>query len=653
MQRLAAAYAERRDDDHLEVCLRRQIAIEPWREEAHQTLMRLLMLTGRRATALAQFEACKRALRTLLDIEPSHQTIVLVERIRDGSLVEQVRCSAQARPRINAPRAGQARSPANRRVPPFVGREPELAVLEAQLEAALEGRGRVGFVVGEAGSGKTALLTEFARRGMQVHGELVAAMGSCNAQTGLGDPHLPFREVLQMLTGDVEAKRASESITAEHARRLWALLPEALQALLDSGPGLVDLLVPGRALLARAQVLGPGNVATVAIARLERLLQQGLQLPGSVPPQISLFEQVTKVLQQLARRQPLLLILDDLQWADSGSIDLLFHLGRRLAGSRILVLGAYRPDDVALGRQGERHPLTAVANELSRDAGEETVDLDRSEGRAFVTALFDAEPNRLGESFREQFYRRTAGHALFSVELFRGLQDRGELCRDAEGFLVEGPAIAWERLPPRVEAVIAERIGRLPRALLSLLQVASVEGEEFTAEVLARVRGEPATEVVRNLSGELSKEHRLVAAQRLERKGAQSHSRYRFRHQAFQQYLYSRLDDVERVQLHTAVGQALETLHGGSRDDIAVQLARHFEVAGFALQAAHYHVVAARHATRLAASAEALSHLSHGRALLQALPVSVERVRLELDLQIAAVRPLLGAVLRKLQPAAI
>ena len=100
-------------------------------------------------------------------------------------------------------------------------------------------------------------------------------------------------------------------------------------------------------------------------------------------------------------------------------------------------MGAYRPDDVALGRVGKRHPLAAAAHELLRHSGEESVDLDRSKGRDFVSALLDAEPNRLGREFRERFYRQTAGHALFAVELLRGLQERGELQRDDDGFLRE------------------------------------------------------------------------------------------------------------------------------------------------------------------------------------------------------------------------
>ena len=150
-------------------------------------------------------------------------------------------------------------------------------------------------------------------------------------------------------------------------------------------------------------------------------------------PRQQLFEQYAKVVQTLARRTPLLLILDDLQWADEGSANLLLHLGRRLQGCRVLVVGAYRPADVAIGRDGQRHPLERVVGELQRDLGEIVLDLSRAEGRAFVDALLDSEPNLIGELFRATLYQQTLGHPLFTIELLRDLQERGALARDDAG----------------------------------------------------------------------------------------------------------------------------------------------------------------------------------------------------------------------------
>jgi hypothetical protein len=91
-------------------------------------------------------------------------------------------------------------------------------------------------VAGEAGSGKTVLLGEFTRRAMLAHAGLLVARGACDAVTGIGDPYLPFREILQLLTGDIEPKRSGAGFAPEHARRLWAAMPDAVQALATEGP---------------------------------------------------------------------------------------------------------------------------------------------------------------------------------------------------------------------------------------------------------------------------------------------------------------------------------------------------------------------------------------------------------------------------------
>ena len=122
-----------------------------------------------------------------------------------------------------------------------------------------------------------------------------------------------------------------------------------------------------------------------------------------------------------------------------------------------------------------------------------------------------------------------------------------------------------------MEAVIAERIGRLSDQWQAMLAVASVEGEEFSAEVIARVQGINEREIVRRLSGELTRHHRLVLATSCQQIGGQRLSRYRFRHHLFQKYLYNRLDAVERTHLHEAVGQALKMLYGEATNEIAAQ----------------------------------------------------------------------------------
>jgi len=653
LHRLAATYEQRGQYEQAQSCAWRQVELEPWDEAAHQQLMRTLALGGQRGAALAQYETCCRLLAEELGVEPAEETTRLYEQIRNGKLKALVPAPASPPDLTARLPLFLEEEPIEVERPIFVARERELAQLDRFLDLALAGQGRVVFVTGEAGSGKTALVQEFTRLAQNAHADpstlrqaqdgagsgqaLIVASGNCNAYTGIGDPYLPFREILGLLTGDVEARWAAGAMTREHARRLWNTLPLAVQAMVEAGPDLIDTFVLRAALLERAMTCAPGRADW--LTRLDELVERKPIGPGMPSPrQSDLFEQYTRVLQALARQAPLVLVVDDLQWADAGSINLLFHLGRRLAGSRILIVGAYRREEVALGRDGERHPLEPVVNEFQRDFGDITVNLGQAESRDFVEALLDSEPNRLGVAFREMLYWQTGGHPLFTIELLRGLRERGDLVQDPEGRWVEGPTLDWESLPARVEAVIAERIGRLAEPLQAALRVASVEGEVFTAEVVARVRAADEREVVGRLSGELDRRHRLVRAQGILRMDGQRLSHYRFRHILFQRYLYNSLDEVERAHLHEAVGNTLEALYEDQTEAtaaIAGQLAWHFQEAGIAEKAIHYLRQAGERAVQLSAYQEGIAHLTRGLALLMAQPDSPERAQQELALELA------------------
>ncbi len=520
----------------------------------------------------------------------------------------------------------------------FVDREEELARLKGFLTKSLEGNGQVCFVAGQAGSGKTALVRHFVEQALASNDQVAVAAGTCNAQTGTGDPYLPFREALAMLTGQVPAKKAEGGGSDENDRRLRTVLVRSVQILVEVAPEFVGILVPGGKLIGE---FGKAIAEKVGwMDRLELLTEKkGLATGAGETPaeQSRILEQFTTFLHKLSQELPLILFLDDLQWADGASINLLFHLSRRLESSRVLILGSYRPNDLAAGRDGKRHPLEPVLNELTRFYGDITLDLDAIpvEGqRQFVDSLLDSEPNALGEEFRAALFRHTAGHALYTVELLRALQERGHLIRDGKGRWMEGQTLDWSTLPARVEGVIEERIDRLSADLRELLQVASVEGERFTAEVLARVQSLPERGVVRQLSGELDRRHRLVVADGLAQVAYVRLSRYRFAHNLFYHYLYNSLSDAEQLYLHRDVGQALEELTRGQTEEVAAQLAHHFEMAGLLDRAVTYRLQAAHRARRLSGHDEAAAHLVRGLEMVAALPPGPQQMQLETELQI-------------------
>jgi len=520
----------------------------------------------------------------------------------------------------------------------FVGRERELQELIKTYAQVQSGTGQVRFVTGQAGSGKTALVGHFVQRTLVSDPEAVFAMGTCNAQTGIGDPYLPFRETIATLTGDSRAQQAAIKIAPENTNRLRTVMVRSAQILVEVAPELIGVFIPGGKLVGDV-----GKAIVDKVGWMDKLDELATKREVPILEQGRIFEQYTAFIQRLSTKTPLIVFLDDLQWADKASIGLLFHLGRHLKDNRILILGAYRPEDVALGRGGERHPLEPVVHELTRYYGDVSTELDQIEAREsqrFVNELIDSEPNRLADTFRQALFHQTSGHALFTVELLRTMQQSGDLVRDDQGRWMERPSLDWSTLPARVEGVIHERLKRLPTQLHEMLRIASVEGEVFTAEVIARILDIDEGSTIRHLSGELDKQHQLVEVQGRQRLGTRRISRYRFQHILFQRDLYYHLDEIEREYLHEAVGNQLEQLYEEQINEISVELAWHFERAGFVTKAIGYLQQAGNRAVSVSANEEAIAHFSKGIELLEDTPENLERDRQELALQIALFAPL-------------
>ena len=501
----------------------------------------------------------------------------------------------------------------------FVCREQELARLGGYLDQAIAGQGRVVFITGEPGSGKTALMRAFTRQSQARLANLIVASGLCNDQAGIGEPFLPFREALNTLVGGLKTRLEHDQIAQTNSGRVKKIVAQSGLLLLEVAPTLVDVFVPQLTLVG---ALGTEALKAYGLgARLQETAKH--KTPAHALADVSLdqeniFEQYTQYILKFSREVPLLISFDDMQWADPSSLGLLFHLGRRLDGHRVLVLCSYRQDEVAQGQGGERHPLEKLQAEFLRLFGDNTLALqpdDTPEDRRLVDAILDAEPNRLGPEFRQALSRHTEGNPLFVHELLQAMQERGDLVRNSAGYWQAGPNLDWGKLPARVQGVIQERIDRLAEGLRQTLEVASIQGEQFVAEVIASLQQVAERELVARLSGDLSRRHQLIVAVGSERLSGRRISLYRFSHNLVQKYLYQKLDPIELAYLHEDVGLLLEELYASEPEQAAAALAWHFALAGVPDKAARYALLAGQQALNAYAYPEALKYLNQGLEL--------------------------------------
>ena len=516
-------------------------------------------------------------------------------------------------------------------VPVFVERERELKRLSGLLERALEGEGGIAFVTGGPGRGKTALMHEFSRRAMDAHSELLVAKGSCNAFTGAGDPYLPFRQVTAMLTGDLEAGLRAGMIRHAHALRIWNAMPLVVQTIMEMGQDLIGILVTARDLLSRtAQAIESGSIW---LERLATLADRG-QVETTQMQQGNIFEGFVQVMGKIAPERPLLFLLDDLQWADKASIDMLFHIGRHLEGKRVLIVGAYRPEEVLTEGGLGQHPLQMMLSEFKRLHGDVWIDLGKireSESRQFVEALLEEEFNAFSTEFRDSLFHRTGGHPLFTVELLREVKERGHLAEDDQGRWMAPRVVDWRILPARVEGVIEARLSRIDSDMRDLLTVASVEGVEFTAELLALVQATELGVVLQQLE-KLEERYRLIIQHGFRQIGDQRLCEFRFRHQLFQNHLYDHVNAARKAHLHDKIAREMERLYAEDAAEAAVDLAWHYMQAGNTRRAVDYIIQAGDRAARMSAHQEAVGHYQNGLDLIPELPRSEKRDQKELAL---------------------
>lgn len=554
LARLVELHEARGDLGAALACAERVVRLEPLDEAAYRALMRLNQRSGSRAAAVHAFHRLAGVLDREVDAVPSETTRQAYE--------ELMRSSGD----VAAPDPTDARDAVR-----LVGRDGALARLrEAWLEAGAVGP-RAAVVYGEAGIGKTRLVEEFVRR-VQGQAGTVAAARAYGAD------------------GPVSYGLAFD----------WLRVPAVAE-------GIADLPRAWRGELAR---LAPELGAHDASAR---------HAPDGMPAtwrRRRLLEAIARGL--LAAPQPLLLIADDLQWADGDSLDVLRLVTRLEMAARVLVVATVRSEELSGNARLEQALLSLRYGsrlhelELGRLGMEQTALLARE------VAGKDLEPDRL-----ERIHRVSEGVPLFVVEALRADAampgQRGDEAGDV-------PAA----LTPRVRAVLSARLRQLTPGARELAELAATIGRAFSFEVLKRATDQSEEALVRSLD-ELWR-RRLVREQ--------AASTYDFSHDALRDAAYREAEPARRRLLHRRVATVLESLPGEGAGAPNARVAHHYEQGGEVDRAVEAYGRAAREASALFSHEEAVRLLDRAQALLAGEPAGVERDRRELELHLARVVPL-------------
>ena len=464
----------------------------------------------------------------------------------------------------------------------FVGRDDETASLDAALARALEGHGQVVGVVGEPGVGKSRLCFEFVRR-CQARG--VAVYEAHALPHGRMIPFLPVLELLRSYFG-VTPEQSDQSAREKIAGRLLLLDPafEASLPLVFEFLGVPD----------------PEHPAP----RMDAATRQR-----------QLLDAVRRLGRGRSRREPAVILIEDLHWIDGGSEAFIQAMVETLPETRTLLLVNFRPEYQAPWMQsGFYHQL--LLQPLSPAAVAE-----------LLRELLGNDPSLDG--LPERICARTGGNPFFLEEVVHALEESGGLVGTKGAYRLLRP-IDEVAIPATVQAVLAARIDRLGEREKLVLQTAAVIGRKFAEPILARVVDLPADALADALRV-------LVAAELLYERALFPEAQYAFKHPLTQEVAYqSQLMD-RRTRTHAAVARAITALYPEKVDERAALLAHHWEGAGEPLEAAQWSRRAAQWAG-LNDPSEALRHWRNVRALVARLPETEETA----DLALAACTQMLN-----------
>jgi hypothetical protein len=460
----------------------------------------------------------------------------------------------------------------------FVGREWERGLLRKHLQGVRDSQGRIVIIAGPPGIGKTRLAREAGEEARQQN--FIAIAGNCYDRED-SVPFVPFVELFEALLARAPNAAAVRQIFGEQAGEMARLLPQ--------------------------------------LRRMMPELPQPLQVP-SEQSRRELFNATTELVGRQSAVNPWLLLLEDLHWADEGTLSLLIHLGRSISRRRVMIIATHRNDDIDM-----RPPLTKALDELSRAGVVERISLSGLPEPAVAQMIELLSRKEPSAALIDLIYSNTDGNPLFIEELVRHLDESHENRDFQKGW---GPAEI--ELPNSLRLAIGRRLALVSDDPRRVLETAALIGRSFNFGLLeAATRADPD----RLVDALEEAEKAGLVGSRLEYPQA----RFKFAHELIRKAVLDGISAARRQRLHLNIAGAMELLYASSLEEHAEDLAHHFWSAGNSadpLKTIGYLRMAGEKAVCSSANQEAIGHYRRALQLLNTLAEGSERVQQGIALEI-------------------
>jgi tetratricopeptide (TPR) repeat protein/AAA+ ATPase superfamily predicted ATPase len=452
--------------------------------------------------------------------------------------------------------------------PHFSGRDQELKTLLNHLELAFQGKGTTVFILGEAGAGKTRLANEFLTLAKGRGVEIIS--GYCLGRAAV--PYFPFIEAFNAYFASEDQSKGKRVASDRSGIIGWLKGTESIEA---------------EQLGIKAWLTGP---------RQARKLETSRTLSPEIRKNMT-HAAVTEALTSKSAEKPIVLFIDDLQWADSASLSMIHYISRAIVSSRVLIIGTFRSEELAPDSEGHPHPLVETLRLMSREDLHIEIRL---------SCLSEPEVAQLAESMMsgsvdrdliEKLAKESQGNPLFAVESLRLLSESGNLVQENDKWRLSGDKVG---IPNKVKDVILRRLDFLNSTQRRILDLASVAGEKFDPTMLAAALSMDKILVHENLH-QMSHSTLLVNP---------ADSVYRFGHAKFREVLYEELSPPLKKEYHARVGETIEK-DAQTKEVPVNELAFHYLQAGNKEKSVKYALLSGEDARKRFSNTETIDYFSY------------------------------------------